>query len=227
MKPSRRTAWLLLLLGVGLFVGILFRAFILVNFVIPVAMLLWLFWRVVQSVPQATYWGALILLAVGLAVYRLVKIVRVSETASPPTPGNILRDIGHWRLSIQLSSDQDPAAISVKSNLVRMLVALYAAEQPEAAPHSIYDALRLRQKPLPDPLYAFLFPDEALGTKRPWRQRLKSLAGEPKKWIRRWTGHEQAEYHHAIKEALTFMEALMEIKHGDEYFDPPNHRASG
>jgi hypothetical protein len=223
MKPSKRAAWLLLFLGVGLSAGILFRGFILENMVTPMALLLWIFWREVQSVHQATYWGALILLAVGLAVYRLVKSVRISEAATPPTPRNILREIGYWRLAIQLSGDQDPAILSVKGNLVRMLAAMYAAEQPEATPQSIEDALRLRQKPLPDPLYAFLFPDGARGTKRPWRQRLKSLAAAPKKWIRRWTGREQAEYYHAINETLTFMEALMEIKHGDDDFDPSNH----
>jgi len=218
MKLSRRAAWLLLFLGVGLFLGILFRAFIVANVVTPIAMLLLLFWRLLLSIHQAVYWGLVIGLAVGLAFYRLVQVAGHEEEQSAPA-----KVVDYWRLLLQLASDEGPSATSLKHELRHKLVTMYAMKQPEAEPFTIYEALRLRQLPLPDTVYSFLFSNEAQETNLPWRQRLQRLADKPGKWLRHWTGRDKVEYYQAVEETITFMEALMEIKHGDDYFAPSDH----
>jgi hypothetical protein len=221
MNLSRRAAWLLLLLGVGLFLGFLFRAFIVTNVVVPIAMLLLLFWRLLLSIHQAVYWGLVAGLAMGLGFYRLVQVVGREEERSTPISDSALQVVDYWRLSLQLSSNEGPNATILKRELSHKLVAIYAMKQPEVDPFTIHEALRLRQLPLPDTIHSFLFSNEVQETKLSWRQQLQRLADKPRKWLRHWTGRDKAEYYQAMEETITFMEALLEIKHGDEYFAPP------
>ena len=223
MKISLRAAWLLLLLGAGLILGLLFRAFIVANVVYPIAALLLLFWRMLLSVHQAVYWGIVLVVAVGVAFYRLVQLVPSEVKRYTPAPHSILQVVSYWRFSLQLASDEGPVTHSVKNELQSYLVAMYATKQPEAAPYTIRDALQSRQIPLPDTVYNFLFSDETHEKNPSWKGRLQRLAAKPSKWLRHWSGRDQVEYYQAVEETITFMEALMEIKHGDEYFDPSNH----
>jgi hypothetical protein len=223
MKTRRRLAWLLLSLGVGLFLAVQFRAAVLVNFVIPVGELLLLLWRLVQSVHQALYWGLLILAAGGLALYRFTQSIESVEAAQSLTSESILKTISNWRTWILVTGPEGRASITLRRELAQMLVMLYAIKTPEATPYNIYEALKLHQIPLPARIYAFLLADEASAADRSWRRRLQRLADKPRKWIRQWTGREQAEYYQAIEETLTFLETQMEIKHGDDYFNPSDH----
>lgn len=223
MKLSRRTAWLLILLGVGLFLGLIFRAFILTNVVVPIAALLLLFWRLLLSVHQMVYWGLVIGLAVGLIFYRLIQVAGHLEEPSAPVPDSVLKSVDDWRIWLRLASDEGPSTARLKQELRHKLVAMYAAKQPEVATFVIYEALRSRQLPLPDKVYNLLFGDEMQETELSWRQRLEWLAGKPGKWLRHWTGRDKADYYQAVEEVLTFMESFMEIKHGDDYFDISEH----
>jgi len=220
MKLSRRSAWLFVLLGLGLFLGFLSWDFILANVITPIALILLLFWRVLLSVHQAFYWGAVVALAVGLACYRLFQGIELEDRPAALNPNSVLKDIGFWRLSLQLASEGGSSSSSLKSELRSMLVELYAAKQPDATYLTIYDALLAHQLPLPDLLYQFLFNDEAQATNLSWRERLQHLATKPAKWIRHLTGRDKTEYYKAMEDTITFMETLMEIKHGNDYFDP-------
>jgi len=223
MRLSRRAAWLLLLLGVGLILGFLFRAFIIANVVVPIAMLLLLFWRLLLSIHQAVYWGLVIGLAIGLAFYRLVQAVGHGEEQAVPIPDSALRAVDDWRHLLQMADGEGPITSILKHELRHKLVAMYALEQPGAEPFTIHEALRLRQLPLPETIDSFLLSDEEQETKLSWRQRLQRLADKPGKWLRRWTGRDKAEYYQAVEETITFMETLMDIKHGNEYFDSSDH----
>jgi hypothetical protein len=223
MKTSRRVAWLMLFLGSCLLLGILFRAFLLENLVTPVAVMLLLLWRVVLSVHQAIYWGLVVLVACCLIGYRLFQSLDMSEASAPPATDSILKSISYWRTWIMATNAQGQASGALKRELGQMLVTLYAMKQPEATPFSLFEALRLRQISLPANIYVLMFPEEAQKAQRPWKRRLMRLVEWPRQWIRQWTGREKAEYFQAIEETLTFMEALMEMKHGDNDFTPPNH----
>ena len=223
MRLSRRVAWLLLLSGMSLFLGLLFRTFIVTNVVVPIAITLLIFWRLLLSIHQAIYWGLLVGLAVGLAFYRLIQMGWLQEEQPAPAPDSILEAVDYWRFSLQLANDEGPTTTSLKRELRHKLVSMYAVQQPEAAPYTIHEALQSRQLPLPDTIHSFLFSDETQEAKLSWKQQLQRLAAKPNEWLLRWTGHDKAEYYQAVEEILTFMEASMEIKHGDDYFASPNH----
>ena len=223
MKNRRRFAWVLVTVGVGLFLAILFRGFIFANFVMPIALVLWLLWRVVLSGHQALYWGLLIMAAGCLALYRLAQVAAAAEEVFPPPALDTLSmSIGFWQTSIRSTSTDSVVPFTLKRSLVRLLVNIHASRNPDAKAFELFEALRLRQMPLPARVYAFLFPEEVAEAKPSWKRRLQQLAEKPGQWIRRWTGRDRVEYYQALEETLALMEGLLEIKHGDDS-NPPQH----
>jgi hypothetical protein len=228
MKISRRTTLIFLLLALLLFLGILFRSFILEDFVKPVALMFWFMWRVLLSVDQNIYWALLILLAFFYTFLRLNRWTNAIEQAvverTPPADSNTtLENVNYWRTSILFSKDEVAKSNFLKRDLVRMLVMMYASKQPGTANLEIYDALSLHKIPLPEYIYSFLFPAAPSGTRRTLKQIMQTIWQLPGKWMRRWTGRDVAEYYQSIEEVLIFMESSMEIKHDDEKFTPHHH----
>jgi hypothetical protein len=222
MKISWRTFLIISILGLFFLVGLLFPSFILDNFVTPIALVLWLFWRILQSVDQEIYW---VLLIISAAVYFFIRLSRLIEESPtieqipPPDSNAMLERINYWRTSIRLTVIETSTSYILEHNLGKMLAALYASRQSEAVLFEIYDALKLRQMPLPEPIYAFLFGAESSGSRRSVKQILHSLRDMPRKRIRRWTGREAAEYYQSLEQVLKFMESSLENKHDDEHFD--------
>lgn len=223
MTTSRRLAWLLLILGVSLFLGILFRDLILTNFVRPMAVVLMLVWRLILSVHQALYWGLLILAFSCVALYRLVKAAVAAEENPPEPSETTLRSIGYWQASLLATGVDNWASLALKRELARILVAIYGSQQPDARLYDLREALRSKRIPLPPKIHAFLFPGESERTERPWRRRLRHLVEAPRRWARQWTGRDKAEYYQTVEETLAYMETLMEIRHDKANFDAADH----
>lgn len=223
MKRSPRVAWLLLLSGAALLLGLLFRTFLFEEVVVPVAIMMLMLWRLLLSVHQALYWGAVIALALGLVFRRLRRVAGRGETPSEGRLGPIPKFIDYWRLPLELADSEDPPDVGLKSELRHILVSVSAVNQPGTAPFAVFEALRLRRLPLPDPLHRFMFGNEADPKDPTWRKWARELAAAPGRWLRRWTGRDKAAFFQSVEETLTYLESLMEIKHGDDYFKPSDH----
>lgn len=218
---------IVILLGFSILLGILFHDFIFVNMIKPVALAFWTFRRVLLSVNQKIYWGLLIFIALIMVYFRLPKPSIEEELDVPTNPNATMREINSWRMSISLTSNEIEKFNSLKQDLGWMLASLLASNQPEKAQWKIYDAMKGRQIPLPQPVYDFLFPDESFIDKRSFKQFLLTIRKIPGTLVRRWTGRELAEYYQSIETVLTFMESLKETNHGDRHFDTSIHRAGG
>jgi hypothetical protein len=226
MKIPRRASRIALLLGLFLFLGVLFPSFIVDNFVTPVALVLWLFWRILRSVDQGIYWSLLIFSVLGYAFVRLFRLAQdpaILEQTLPSDSNAALEQINSWRISIRLTSDETEKFNSLKRKLGQMLVTMYASKQPETAPFEIYAALQRHQIPLPEHIDAFLYPAEPSGARRSLKQVLHTIRDAPRKRVRRWTGRDVAEYYQSIEDVISFMESSLELKHGDEHFDTHHH----
>jgi hypothetical protein len=187
---------------------------------------LWLFWRIVRSVDQTLYWGLLIFSAVIYAFIRFARRTQASaafEQIQPSDLGVTLERVKYWRTSIHLTRDEIEKFNFLKRNLRTMLVTVYASQQPGMAPFEIHAALKQRQIPLPEHIYAFLFPAESSGSRRSFKQVLQTIRDIPRKRVRQWTGRDVAEYYQSIEEVISLMESALETKHGDEHFDT-HHR---
>ncbi len=219
MKAPRRFAWLLVILGFGLLLGIVFRDWVLANFVIPMAVVLLLVWRLVLSVHQAVYWGLVLLAATAVACNRLYQVLGKVEEVSPQSSATILKSVDYWQATLVATGVDSWAALALKRELGRMLVAIYAIQQPDAKLYDLHEALRRGSIPVPATIHAFLFPDQAVKAERPWRRRLRGLVAAPRALLRRWTGRDKVEYYQSVEETLEYMEILMEMRHGDTSFD--------
>jgi hypothetical protein len=226
MKFSRRTSLLMLLAGLILFGGILLRSVILDNLVTPIALVAWAVWRVLQSVDQTFYWGLLTLSALLMGLVRLVRLTEAPiglEQTSPPDSNATLERIDYWRTSIRLTGLETSKSNILEHNLAEMLAALYASQQSQTPSFEIYNALKRRQRPLPETIYAFLFGAESSSSRRSIKQILQAIGDMPRRRIRRWTGRETAAYYQSLEQVLTFMESSLEKNHDHECFDTPHH----
>jgi hypothetical protein len=223
LKISRRTVLIItFILGLFLLVGFSFPSFVEDNFITPIALVLWLCWRILQSIDQPVYWLALILAVVFyflIRLYRWAQGVDTFEQTQSPDSNAALEKISYWRTSIRLTGFKIDRSNRLEHNLAKMLAALYASKQLHVTPYEIYSALEQREMPLPDPVYTFLFPAQSSGAKRSIKQILRSLRDIPRKRIHRWTGREKAEYYQLLDQVLNFMESVMENEHDDKRFD--------
>jgi hypothetical protein len=223
MKISRRSSLIILLLLLIALLGIQLRAIILTTFILPIAAMFWLFWRLLITVDQPVYWGFLIFSAVVYAFIRLTKGPHVYNQTHQPDPNTALETMSYWRTSMLVTRDEIEGPNILKSNLGKMLASLYAVQQPETPPYAIYSALKQHQIHLPKRAYDFLFPQEASGSWRSFQKILHFVLQAPKKWIRKKTGRDVAEYFQAIDEVVNLMESLMEIKEDDNHSNANNH----
>ena len=222
MKNSRRILLIGLILGLVLLTGLLFPSFIQGNFVTPLALVLWLFWRILQSIDQTIYWVLLvfsILTYFFARLYRSIQEPPAFETASPSHSNVALERINHWRILIQLSAAETSTSSTLQDSLGKMLAALYASRQSEAVLYEIHDALKLRQIPLPESVGAFLFPEKPIGARWSVRSLPQALWTALRRQIRRWTGRETADYYQTLEQIIAFMEAALEQEHADDNLD--------
>ncbi len=223
MKIPRRTVLIIaFILGLFLLVGFSFPSFVQDNLITPIALVLWLCWRILRSVDEQFYWIALIFAAVIYCLARLYRwayVVDTFEQTRSPDSNAALEQISYWRTSILLTGFEIGPSNRLGRKLAKMLADLYASKQLHVAPHEIYTALEQRQMPLPEPVYTFLFPAQSSGAKRSIKQILHNLRDIPRKQIRRWTGREKAEYYQLLDQVLKFMESVMENEHDDKRFD--------
>jgi hypothetical protein len=223
LKISRRTVLIItFILGSFLLVGFSFPSFVQDNFIIPIALVLWLCWRILQSIDQQVYWLVLLLAVVFYFLIRLYRWAQGADTleqTQSSDSNDALEQISYWRTSIRLTGFKIDPANSLERSLAKMLAAAYASKQLHVAQHEVYSALEQRQMPLPEPVYTFLFPAHSSSAKRSIKQILRDLRDIPRKRIRRWTGREKAEYYQLLDQVLTFMESVMENEHDDQRFD--------
>ncbi len=224
MKISRRTALVILTLGLVLLVGIIFRQFILDVFVTPLAVVFWLFWRLAITVDQAIYWGFLILAILAYLAVNSQSHNENIEQSDGSAINAVLENVKYWQMAIGLNFDDLDRPNILKSNLGKLLATVYTLKQPGTTFMEIYEQLKSRQLDVPEKICAFLFPETKIGGRRPIMQVLRSLVQAPARWLRHWSGRDVAEYNQMIAEVITFMESLMEMDHDDtNHVSPTDH----
>jgi len=217
MKKPRRTFVVVLSVGLALLLAYTFRVFLLENVVRPVALIFWLFWRVLQSIDQRVFWSVLVFAALIYAFIRLSGQALSEMQPAPVQPYNaILANIEVLRSSIRMTTERGDEGLQVnllKQNLVDMLVSLYTASQPDRPHWQVLEDLKAGRIPLPDSIHAFLFPPKPAPGRRSLSQTLQKLWQAPARWAERRSGRATAVYMHSLDEVLTYMETSLEIAH--------------
>lgn len=221
MNVSRWLAVFALFLII-LLAGILFWPFIFNEIIRPIALVIWILLRVfVLSIDQRFYWAIIILVSAFLLLRRLLSSPQSTmQSTDFQRPNVTIKSIHHWYSLLAVSPRNAYDDRTIKKELAQLLLLLFATKKRTAADYRLYDALRQGEIPLPEHIHTFLFPGEPQGARRPIKRFLQSIRRTPKKWIRRWTGQEKAEYHQMINEVLGFVEASLEITDDDGKFTP-------
>jgi hypothetical protein len=212
-----------------LFVGLLFWPFILNEIIRPTSLAVWVLVRIfILSLDQKYYWVAIVFIAAIFLFLRLLPPAHSTVESEDSQHLNVtMRTLDYWRSLLNLIDHRVQDDEMLKKELARLLLSLYATKQHTLADFRLYDALQQGKIPLPEQIYAFLFPKEPQPVGRSFianiRRLVQSIRNTPRKWIRRWTGQETAERHRLIDETLCFLETSLEMKNDDGKFNPHQH----
>ena len=223
MHNPKRVALFALCLGGIVFVGLLFAPFVMTNIISPLAMVAWLFLRIfVLSIPQEYYWWFIIIAGLAWIARRFAGGQPEFEERPEPELNAALKSVDNWRYILQVAEGYHGLRRELKRELCHMLISLFSARQQSATYSEVYEPLLQRQIPLPEPVYAFLFTPDPEDVQLSFIQKLRALPQAPRRWWRRWTGQERADYHQSIDAVLTFMETMLEVPHDDNSVDRRN-----
>jgi hypothetical protein len=222
--PGRLVIFVFFLLTI-LLMGMIFWPFILNEIVAPTSMAAWVLLRIlVLSIDQKYFWVAVIFIS-SFFLYRslLPRFPSAIQTDDFQRPNETMRSIGYWRRRFTVIDHKVQDDKSLKRELAYLLLTLYATKQDIPAGFRLYDALQSGQIPMPERIHTLLFLEEPQGSGRFIRRLLRSIQKTPRKWIRRWTGQEEAEHYRMIDEVLGFMETSLEIKNDERSFITNKH----
>lgn len=216
MEQKRRYLFWGLVAGLVLFLGLVFHQFLLAGIILPVATVLWLLLRLfVLSIDQQIYWLLLIFLIVLFGFIRLLRVTGAPDPDPSPEPNPTLDRVHYWQTSILSNTREIGERNYLRQDLRRLLAARYAAGRQGSAHFEVEAALKQRDIPLPEPIYAFLFEAEPEAPAQPFfrdpvgsiARVLRSARQAPRRLLRRWSGREAAEYRRTIDEVLTLLES--------------------
>jgi hypothetical protein len=214
LKTSQRLAVGGLVAAALLLAGLLFWPFILESVIKPVALVAWLLLRMlVLSIDQHYLWFALIFVA-GAFLLRVLFHTREAEQPDVYLETSATQaNIEFWRTRFAGNPHNAWDEKTLKKDLLYLLVSFYASNRNTSVHVGIYQDLELGVIPLPGTVHDFLFPPEPRQPEHFLARLLRSARETPRKWIRRWTGQEQADQYRRIAEVLTFIETSLENKH--------------
>ncbi len=203
MNKARRFALFFFILGLILFLGLVFSGWVLPNIIQPAAEAVWLFMRMfILSVDQELYWYLLSIAGFIWVIYRLTR------RDAPVIPvENILRkealsNLNSWQKAL-VSSKHDGSGRSIaRRKILQLLISHYQARQRNSTQLEIRQALEQRQLPLPDSVYIFLFPPEPQAPRRPSLPAVYQLFW---RWYHRIAGREDIEFGQMVDELIDFM----------------------
>ena len=224
MKKASRI-FLLLFLSFIVFLGIFYTPYMANNILMPLALTFWLLLRIsFLHIDQKDYWFLLIWAGGILILYRLGKTLlntKEEERAELPGLNAVIDEIDNWMIGFRYPGASEREGRIIRQRLVDLLVSRYASRNENSTPKKTLDALQQRQIPLPETVYQYLFAKQAAAS--PLRRAVHAILHAPQKWVRKWTGREKADFYHAIEDTLSFIENSLEMKNGDETFDPNNY----
>ncbi len=223
MKTRRWAILIVLILGLLLCLGILFRTFLFENVIQPFSLMIWILLRVLSAVDQNIYWGGLLFVGLIFLLLRLGRTPGANEPEPPPDTFSALENIRYWRTAIMVTRSEITEVNVLKRYLGKMLATAYAVNTPGRANLEIYNALKLRQISLPEPVYAFLFPGALPASGGSFRQFLQNIRQAPQRLARRWSGRDLEDYYRSIEEVLAYIESTLEVKNDDEESNSHHH----
>lgn len=206
MNKSSRYTLFIFILGLILFLGLVFSAWVLPNIVQPAADTVWLFMRMfILSVDQKYYWYLLSIAGFIWIIYRLahrdVPVTPVENTLRNET----LSNLNNWQNALLFSKHDSSEPNLARRKIYLLLSSYYEAREQNSTQLEIRHALEQRLLPLPDSVYSFLFPQPEPQTPR--RRSLSEVYQAFKRRFHRMTRQEDVEFNRMIDELIDFLKS--------------------
>lgn len=211
MNQATKVAVSFLLIGLCLGITLVFPAFLVTGVLQPVAVSLWLAWRMVTSVDQSTYWALLILIC-------CVWLVRVlppgSRKHAAPASADVqepITSISHWQALLRSAQHTDAGEAALRENLQELLEEVVGDGEHAGATGLQRLLLSNRAEPSAA-VREYLFPSSPRSR---WLSLdyVHHLGARFVRWLRRASGMPAGPDTTTIDELLGWMETLLEIKH--------------
>ena len=196
MKRSTAVIVVPPIVGVLLLSVILFWPTVSERIIAPIAQTSWLLLRIlVLSIDQRIYWGGLVVI-IAFAI-----LLRILQRTDPRPPilaqqrNRAMSRLEDWRRLFAQTPKYDDERTEIQQELLDLLVHSYALHQHLTPDFHVTEAFRRREIPLPENLYALLFPatPEGHDARRSILQRKRSR-------------RETERYHRSVEECLAFLE---------------------
>lgn len=211
MNSIRRWITLSLALAALIAGGVIFRAFLLQNVIMPASLVIWAIVRVFRSIPQEAYWVGLVFIAFVLGL-RLLPMssaaIKVKEEIDTRQPA---RRYEYWCKIIDDSSRSRENKSILKDNLCELLIGVIAQEE-DRLPNAVRDDLIHKRLELPPEIYAYLDSSETGKDRhyfKQWFAQLTSIGGSIQKNV---TSGGQS-----MADLLTYLETYVEIDNDSDH----------
>lgn len=210
MKSTHKALVITFFLVFIIILVIFFRPFLQTNIVEPLVLIIWLIFRVIASVDQKIYWGILVFLSCYLIIRNFVVKTESTTGFAKTLPKEPVRGVEFWRLAFESAAYEKGNLHLLRQNMKDLLVsAVMQKEHLNKA--QAQTALDEKQLPIPDSVYAFIYPPKNSGDS--WKEKINSWT---KKHIpaalRRWNSGAAREHYQSIEEVLQWMETYLEMK---------------
>jgi hypothetical protein len=155
-----RRLWLFLALSsaaliVGALLSLFFRDFVREQVVVPVAYLFWVLRLVILSIPQFVFWGMIVIIAFGIAVWASQPVSSGYSPRIPYRPTVSVSRYSVWLRYASLMNSSGFASDNLSRDLVRLTVQTLAY-QHSLTYDEVYSQLEHDDFGLPPELYAFM-----------------------------------------------------------------------
>jgi hypothetical protein len=199
--------YLIVLLVLGLLMSGLesVRSFFMANVIQPIALVVWIVWRVIASVDQIVYW-ILLILACFIFVMRLIPTTGDDKLKAAYNyayrSGN---RVEYWKSLMTDAAPGKEDSVILHDSLKKLLVSAMQ-DTKESAPFDLEKAVTSKEIRLSLEAQHFLFPPQ-----RSRRKPSSQWNGLLSAWLRRKIGRNENQDTKAIEEILGWIESEMEI----------------
>jgi hypothetical protein len=212
MNRLARFGPFLVALGLCLAFAAIFPSLFLSYVLKPLAISLWLAWRLVISVDQNVYWTLLLLVCAAWAI--VVFTQNLGEVPAAPessAPHPVEAHVARWQALLQNAFQTNDGDQALRTRLLRLLAAIVGIPE-ELDSVELEDALTLQRVSVPRALHDYLYfaPGGAARARSRLLGRLLSWAAL---YFRGLTRRPASSISAAIDELLRWMESMMEIRH--------------
>lgn len=203
MTKVERIILFIFILGLILFVGLIFSGWVVPNIVQPAAQTIWLFLRMsILIVDQVDYLSIFTIAIVIWVIYRFARKIVPVRQEDATISNEAINNLKNWQEFINYAHQDGSLRGIARDKLLRLVVSHYAVGQPSVDQVDIRQDLEQHRLPLPDSVYGFLFQSKPGTTK----DSIKEILFQPlRRWQRRITGQEKLEFNHMIDELIDFM----------------------